>query len=119
VTAHRANNFWRPADWQCERGLQDLLTRILKTVQEGRNDRDERRYAKDVISERYTRLAWLEQVLNSPELVEIDPTDPELTHHVGRIKEHGSRALHSVFNNSARPVRIVTVYFDRKLKDRL
>ena len=42
VTAHRANNFWRPADWQCERGLQDLLTRILKTVQEGRNDRDER-----------------------------------------------------------------------------
>jgi hypothetical protein len=42
VTAHRANNFLRPADWQCERGLQHLLTRILKTVQEGRNDRDER-----------------------------------------------------------------------------
>jgi hypothetical protein len=33
VTAHRANNFWRPAVWQCERGLQDLLTRIPKTVQ--------------------------------------------------------------------------------------
>ena len=42
VTVHRANNFWRHADWQCERGLQDLLTRILKTVQEDRNDRDER-----------------------------------------------------------------------------
>jgi hypothetical protein len=41
VTAHRANNFWRPADWQCERGLQHLLTRILKTVQEGRNDREQ------------------------------------------------------------------------------
>jgi hypothetical protein len=42
VTAHRANNFWRPAGWQCERGRQDLLTRILTTVQEGRNDKDER-----------------------------------------------------------------------------
>jgi hypothetical protein len=42
-------------------------------------------------------LAWLEQVLDSPELVEVDPTDPELTHHVGRIKEHGNRAKISVF----------------------
>jgi hypothetical protein len=41
-TAHRANNFWRPADWQYERGLQHLLRRILKTVQEGLKDRDER-----------------------------------------------------------------------------
>ena len=30
VTAHRENNFWRFAEWQCERGLQSLLTRILK-----------------------------------------------------------------------------------------
>jgi hypothetical protein len=77
------------------------------------------RHAKDVISERYIRLAWLEQVLDSPELVEADRDDPELMHHVGRIKEHGNRALRVVFNNSASPVRIVTVYFDRKLKGRL
>jgi Domain of unknown function (DUF4258) len=64
-------------------------------------------------------VAWLEQVLDWPELVEVHPTDPELTHRVGRIKEHGNRALRVLFNNSARPVRIVTVYFDRKLKDRL
>jgi hypothetical protein len=64
-------------------------------------------------------LAWLEQVLDSPDLVEVDPTDPELTHHVGRIKEHGNHALRVVFNNSARPVWIATLYFDRKLKDRL
>src|SRR6202795_2878216 len=49
------------------------------------------RHAKDVISERYIRLAWLEQVLDSPDLVEVDRTDPELMHHVGRIKEHGNR----------------------------
>jgi hypothetical protein len=56
--------------------------------------------------------------LYSPE-VEVDRTDPELMHHVGRIKENGNRALRVVFNNSASPVRIVTVYFGRKLKDRL
>jgi len=77
------------------------------------------RHSKDVISERYIRLAWLEQVLDSPELVEADRDDPELMHHVGRIKEHGNRALRVVFNNSVSPVRIVTVYFDRKLKGRL
>jgi hypothetical protein len=77
------------------------------------------RHAKDVISERYIRLAWLEQVLDSPELVEVDRDDPDLRHHVGRIKEHGNRALRVVSNNAANPVRIVTVYFDRKLKGRL
>jgi hypothetical protein len=72
-----------------------------------------------VKSERYIQLAWLEKVLDSPELVEADRDDPELMHHVGRIEEHGNRALRVVFNNSASPVRIVTVYFDRKLKGRL
>jgi hypothetical protein len=65
------------------------------------------------------RLPWVEQVLNSPEMVESDNDDPELTHHVGQIKEHGNRALHVVFNMRVNPVRIVTVYFDRKMKGRL
>jgi hypothetical protein len=77
------------------------------------------RHAKDVISARQLRLAWLEQVLNSPELVEADRDDPELVHHVGQIKEHGNGALRVVFNKSVSPVRIVTVYFDRKMKGRL
>jgi hypothetical protein len=36
--------------------------------------------AKDV-AERGIRPSWLEQVLESPELVELDRDDPELTHH--------------------------------------
>jgi hypothetical protein len=52
--------------------------------------------ASDVISARKIRLAWLEQVLNSPEHVEADRDDPELMHHVGRIEEHGNRALRVV-----------------------
>ena len=44
------------------------------------------RHAKDVISARQVRLAWLEQVLNSPDLVEADRDDPELVHYVGGSK---------------------------------
>jgi hypothetical protein len=76
-------------------------------------------HARNVISARQVGLAWLEQVLDSPEVVEADRDDPELVHHVGRIKEHGNRALRVVFNKSVSPVRIVTVYFDRKMKGRL
>jgi hypothetical protein len=75
--------------------------------------------SKDVVSERHIRLAWLEQVLDSQELRETDRIDPGLTHHVGRIKEYGDRALRVVFKKSVSPVRIVTVYFDRKVKGRL
>jgi len=77
------------------------------------------RHAKDVISARQIRLAWLEQVLDSPDLVEADRDDPELVHHIARIKEYGNRALRVVFNKSKGPARIVTVYFDRKMKGRL
>ncbi|MBV8226996.1 MAG: DUF4258 domain-containing protein [Verrucomicrobia bacterium] len=77
------------------------------------------KHARDVISARQIELAWVEQVLDSPEVVEADRDDPELMHHVGRIKRHGDRALRVVFNKSVNPVRIVTVYFDRKMKGRL
>ena len=70
-------------------------------------------HAKDVIAGRNIRLLSLEQVL---ELVERDSDDPELTHHVGLIKEHGNRALRVVFNTRASPALIVTVYFDAETK---
>jgi len=76
-------------------------------------------HAKDVIDERDIQLGWLEQVLEWPELVEADVDDPQLRHHVGRIAECGNRPLRVVFNAEASPVRIVTVYFDRKMKGRM
>jgi hypothetical protein len=76
-------------------------------------------HAKEVIKERDIQLRWLEQVLDRPELVEADADDPQLTHHVVRIREYGNRPLRVVFNARANPVRIVTVYFDRKMKGKL
>ena len=72
-----------------------------------------------MINERDIQLSWLEQVLEWPEIVEADADDPQLTHYVGRIAEYGNRPLRVVFNARANPARIVTVYFDRKMKGRL
>jgi hypothetical protein len=58
-------------------------------------------------------------LLEWPELVQHDANDPQPTHHVGRIKDYGDRALRVVPNSQANPVRIVTAYFDRKMKGRL
>jgi hypothetical protein len=73
----------------------------------------------DVIAERSIQVDWIEQVLDWPELVEPDSDDPQLTHHVGRIQRYGNRARRVVLNSQATPVRIVTVFFDRKMKGRL
>ena len=71
------------------------------------------------MQERGIAVAWLERVLSSPQRIEPDPDDAELEHRLGRITEHGSRALRVVINKSVRPVRVVTLYFDRAMRNRL
>ncbi len=76
-------------------------------------------HAQTVINERSIDLAWLERVLAAPERIESTREHPELRHALGRIPEHGDRVLRVIYNPSVDPVRIVTVYFDRKMKDKL
>lgn len=76
-------------------------------------------HAQTVINERSIDLAWLERVLTSPERVESGKGHPELRHALGRIPEHGNRVLRVIYNDAVDPVRIVIVYFDRKLRDKL
>ena len=42
-----------------------------------------------------------------------------LIHHLAVVPEHGNRVLRVVFNHLVTPVRVVTVYFDRKMKGKL
>lgn len=49
--------------------------------------------------------------------IEADQRDPTLVHHVKTIAEFGGRALRVVFDPNAVPPRVVTVYFDRAVKD--
>jgi len=76
-------------------------------------------HAKDVLKEREISIEWLERVLFNPELTEADSEDNELEHRLGRISEYGNRALRVVLNKELKPIKIVTVYFDRKKKDKL
>ncbi|HKB57600.1 MAG TPA: DUF4258 domain-containing protein [Lacunisphaera sp.] len=76
-------------------------------------------HAATVIAERDIRVSWLERALHQPNRVEPDRHDPELTHHLVIIPEHGDRVLRVVLNNRVAPVRIVTLFFDRKMKGQL
>ena len=76
-------------------------------------------HAKIVIAERSIEMEWLERVLAKPEKIEADRDSPELKHALGRIPEHGDRVLRVVYNGAVRPVRVVTVYFDRTLRNKL
>ncbi len=76
-------------------------------------------HAHDVLEEREIAVSWLERVLRSPQRVEVDPDDAELEHRLGRITEHGNRVLRAVVNKTVRPVLVVTVYFDRKMRNKL
>ena len=71
------------------------------------------------MNERSIKREWMEKVLAHPALVEPDRDDPEITHALGNIPEHGGRVLRVVFNGTGKPVKIVTVYFDRAMKGKL
>jgi hypothetical protein len=77
------------------------------------------KHAKTVLKEREIDIAWCEQVLNSPERVEVDPDEAELEHRLGRIPERGGRVLRVVVNKTVRPIRVVTLYFDRTMLRKL
>ena len=61
----------------------------------------------------------MERVLAKPALVEFSATDAAVESRLGKIPEHGDRVLRVVVNKAVVPERIVSVYFDRKMKGKL
>jgi len=76
-------------------------------------------HAKTVITERSIKTEWLERVFYQPERLDVDADDSDLKHAFGRIPDHGNRVLRVVYNGSARPITIVTAYFDRTMRNKL
>ena len=76
-------------------------------------------HASEVILEREIKIQWIDLTLNSPEFIEKDSEDEELEHRFRRIKENGNRVLRVVLNTARKPIRLVTVYFDRTMEKRL
>jgi hypothetical protein len=77
-------------------------------------------HARESLRKRPTiRLEWVERILQQPERVEQDSVDAELEHRLGRIPESAGRVLRVIVKKTANPLRIITVYFDRKMRRKL
>jgi len=61
----------------------------------------------------------MERVLINPALTEPAESDLALENRFGRIAEFGNRVLRVVVNTTVVPERVVSVYFDRRMKNRL
>ena len=71
-------------------------------------------HAATAIAKRGIDPEWIGRVLSGPEWVEQHASDPALRHALARIAEHGGRVLRVVYNADAKPLRVVTAYFDRR-----
>jgi hypothetical protein len=61
----------------------------------------------------------MERVLENPALIQPSLTDPDLESRFDKIAEFGDRVLRVVVNTQVVPERVVSVYFDRRMKGKL
>jgi len=71
-------------------------------------------HAADALEKRQIPKEWMEQVLMEPEWTEPDAIDGDLQHRLGRIADFQDCVLRVIVNPRVTPLRIVTVYFDRR-----
>ncbi len=73
-------------------------------------------HARVVMTERGIEPEWVDRVLAGPVSLAPDPRDPALVHATGPIAERDGRVLRVVHDRSEIPYRVVTVFFDRRLR---
>lgn len=71
-------------------------------------------HAHDMLRERGIDISWVESVLEAPDKVE--SKQDGTVHHVKLIAEGGGRFLRIVVNPEVEPQRVVTAFFDRRLR---
>ena len=71
-------------------------------------------HAKDMLAERNIREEWVWRTITSPDSKETLADGN--THYTKAIKENENRVLRVVVNANAEPNRVVTVFFDRRLR---
>jgi hypothetical protein len=77
------------------------------------------KHAQKALDEREIPMEWLERTLSAPELTLPDPDDATVERRFRRIPEFGGRVLRVAVNTTVEPNRIVSVFFDRKMKGKL
>jgi Domain of unknown function (DUF4258) len=76
-------------------------------------------HARKAVAEREIPIEWIERTLDTPELIVPDPNDPTIERCFRQIPEFGGRVLRVAVNRAVEPKRVVSVFFDRKMKGKL
>ena len=76
-------------------------------------------HARAVCIERGIEFEWIDRALGAPALIQPDPNSLSLLHAFIFVPERDGRILRAIYNSSVHPVRIVTVFFDRRMRGKL
>ncbi len=76
-------------------------------------------HAEDALVRRKIKKEWLERVLVFPQRIEPDATDPMLEHRLAVISECENRVLRVIINPHTKPIRVITLFFDRKIRGKI
>ena len=71
-------------------------------------------HARVMIAEREIPEGWVRRTLVQPDQVELRPD--RTTHYIKSIDEYENRILRVIVNKDVTPHRIITVFFDRRLR---
>jgi hypothetical protein len=71
-------------------------------------------HAIDMIHERELQEDWIYETITDPDYTEFINSDE--IHYIKQIKEFGNRFLRVVVNPYSKPKRIITLFFDRRIK---
>jgi len=75
-------------------------------------------HAEAAALKRKIELAWIERALSEPDWTHRDPAKAGVVHAFVRVPERNDRVLRVVYNASVHPLRVITVYFDRRVRGR-
>jgi len=70
-------------------------------------------HAKERLQQRQIKEEWISRALDDPDFEDIDPNNNTLHRVWKRIPEYSNLAMRVVYNPSTKPVKIITVLFDR------
>jgi len=76
-------------------------------------------HARRAVAERQIPIEWIERTLQAPELIVPDTNDATIERCFRRIPEFDGRVLRVAVNRDLEPQRVVSVFFDRKMKGKL
>lgn len=71
-------------------------------------------HAYDMLKERNIQESWVRLALQDPDREEA--RDDGTVHYIKVIQEAGGRHLRVIVNPDAKPQRVITLFFDRRLR---